>query len=69
MLNIGYRPTVGGDHKTVEVNIFDFDQTIYEEPIRVYFIKQIRQELKFADLEQLKQQLYHDREVAKKILT
>jgi riboflavin kinase/FMN adenylyltransferase len=64
MLYIGQRPTVGGVHQTIEVNIFDFDKTIYGETLSVQFISNIRQDIKFNDLEALKAQLILDREAA-----
>lgn len=68
MLNIGFRPTVNGKAKTIEVNIFDFDKDIYGESISLYFKKKIRDEMKFSDIEALKDQLDKDRSVAKDIL-
>ena len=35
-MNIGIRPTVGGTKKVIEVNIFDFDTSIYGQTIRIY---------------------------------
>lgn len=68
MLNIGHRPTVGGANRTVEVHIFDFNDNLYDTELRVFLIKQIRTELKFNSLEELKQQLYQDKQEAMKIL-
>lgn len=68
MLYIGYRPTVGGLHKSIEVNIFDFDKDIYGETLTVQFHKLIRTDSKFKDLEALKQQLMRDKEVALEVL-
>lgn len=62
MLYIGDRPTV--DKKTnitIEVNIFDFDQDIYEEIITVEFVDFIRHDVKFDSLEGLKDQLRKDK--------
>jgi len=52
MLNIGYRPTVNGQAKnrTIEVNIFDFQNNIYGKTLKVSFVKLIRRELKFEKL-------------------
>ena len=60
MLNIGHRPTVGGDDKTVEVHIFDFSDDIYDSEISLEFIDMIRKEEKFESVEQLKAQLQQD---------
>ncbi|MCD6065709.1 MAG: riboflavin kinase/FMN adenylyltransferase [Bacteroidetes bacterium] len=62
MLNIGTNPTTDTDNKIkIEVNIFDFDKTIYGENIRINFVKRLRDEVKFANLEELKNQLYLDK--------
>ena len=68
MLNIGYRPTVGGKIKTIEVNIFDFDQEIYGDSISLYFKSKIRDEVKFQDVEALKTQLAEDKKKALSLL-
>lgn len=68
MLNIGQRPTVGGQNRTVEVHVFNFDENIYGKRMTIYLIKQIRTELKFGSLEMLKGQLHQDKESAIAIL-
>lgn len=69
MLSIGIRPTIGDSERTIEVNIFDFDEQIYEQELKLYFIKKYRDEKKFANLEELKNQLQKDWEQAKHILS
>lgn len=70
MLNIGYRPTISKDqHKTIEVNIFDFDSSIYGSTISIQFVSRIRNEMKFDGIEALKRQLEQDRDDAKQILS
>ena len=61
MLNIGNRPTLKGINKTVEVNLFDFADDLYDKRVTVYFKEYLRPEEKFANLEALKQQLRQDR--------
>ncbi|HAH25897.1 MAG TPA: riboflavin biosynthesis protein RibF [Prolixibacteraceae bacterium] len=63
MLNIGSRPTVNhnADHRTVEVNIFNFDADIYGAAIEVIFYKKLREEQKFPSLDALKEQLAQDK--------
>ena len=68
MMNIGNRPTVSGDHLTLEVNIFDFNQDIYKKKLTVEFVQFIRKEQKFESLEFLKMQLHQDKSLAFKIL-
>lgn len=62
MLNAGLNPTTDNDDALkVEVNIFDFDREIYGETIRVEFVRRLRDEEKFANLEELKQALHADK--------
>lgn len=60
MGNVGVRPTVNNSDLTIEVNIFDFDKEIYDEEITIYFVDRIRDEVKFDDLDGLKEQLGKD---------
>lgn len=62
MLNIGIRPTVNynADHKSIEVHIFNFDADIYNSGITLFFVEKIRDERKFAGIEELKDQLIKD---------
>ena len=63
--NVGYNPTVSGDHKTVETNLFDFDESIYGEEITTYFFKWIRDERKFGSVEELSKQILRDAQSSK----
>ena len=62
MTNIGLRPTVGGSSTTVETHILDFDEDIYGLPLRVTFLRRLRDEVHFPSLEALKDQLEKDRD-------
>lgn len=69
MLNIGTRPTLdNGDARSIEVNIFDFDQNIYEQEITLQFLRFIRHERKFNDLARLQAQLAEDESVCRSII-
>ncbi|MFL5730128.1 MAG: bifunctional riboflavin kinase/FAD synthetase [Cytophagaceae bacterium] len=68
MMNIGQRPTVNGHRRKIEVNIFNFDRDIYREELVVHFIERLRDEVKFPDLEALKNQLYKDKELSESVL-
>ncbi len=68
MMNIGIRPTVDGQKKVIEVNIFNFDQDIYEQYITVLVYEFIRGEVKFDGLDALKNQLHQDKITASAIL-
>ena len=61
MLNIGYRPTVDGTKKVIEVNIFNFGRSIYGRTLRVFVKKFLRAEQRFSGLDELKAQLGADR--------
>ena len=62
MTNIGYNPTTDLDRQIkIEVNIFDFDQDIYGVTLKIIFLKRLRDEEKFENLEILIQHLYLDR--------
>ncbi len=69
MMNIGYRPTVSGKGRTLEVNIFDLNKDLYGAFVTVFFVALIRKEKKFAGVEQLQQQLEKDRQAAIQILS
>ena len=63
-MNIGMRPTVDGRERTVEVNIFDFNEDLYRRELRVMVRKWLRGEQKFDGLEGLQAQLAIDRQHA-----
>ncbi|MFK5877979.1 MAG: bifunctional riboflavin kinase/FAD synthetase [Flavobacteriaceae bacterium] len=64
MLNIGNRPTVKGKHQTIEVNFFDFNADLYGKTIQIELLKFLRDEQKFASLDDLKMQLQKDKVIA-----
>jgi len=69
MLYIGDRPTLeDGNHTTIEVNIFDFNQTIYGKKLKLELVDYIRGDKKLEGLEALKQQLALDKEQTLAIL-
>jgi len=67
--SVGTRPTIGGGLPLLEVLIFDFDRDIYGRYITVHFVKRLREERHFADLELLKRQMRVDVEAARAALT
>lgn len=68
ILNIGVRPTVDGLNFQVEAHLFNFDEDVYGREIEIFFIKKIRDERKFADIESLVEQIGQDVEIAQSIL-
>ena len=69
MMNIGTRPTINGINQTQEVHLFNFNENIYGEYLRVHFLKKIRDEKKFNSIEDLKNQLNQDRDNCKRSLS
>lgn len=61
MLNSGVRPTVDGTTHAVEVHLFDFDEDIYDQSIKIAFVDKLRDETKFDGLEALTNQLQKDK--------
>lgn len=69
MMNIGTRPTVSNaDHRSIEVHILEFEGDLYHKPIEIEFVKKIRQEQRFASIDELQAQLEKDRQTVKAIL-
>lgn len=70
MLSIGYRPTLNnGTDRSIEVHIFDFNEDIYNQPMRISFVRRTRSELKFDSIEELVEQLHKDAIEATAILS
>ncbi len=57
--NIGNRPTID-DLKTIEVNIIDFDEDIYDQEIEIDLIMKLRDIKKFDNLNEVKKQVDKD---------
>lgn len=69
VLSIGVRPTFDdGGRRTIEVHILGFDGDLYGRTLRVDFVKRLRDEMRFADVEQLVEQIRADIEQARMIL-
>ena len=66
--NVGVRPTVKGDHVTVEPWILDFAGDLYGKRVKLEFCKFLRPEQRFPSLEALKQQIQKDAERTKTLL-
>lgn len=69
MLSVGTNPTVGGTEKTVEVYIFDFNDTIYDEEITVRFLTKIRDEEHFGSIDLLIEALKNDEVFSRNFLS
>lgn len=64
MLNIGKRPTVDEQSadRSIEVHLLDFDGKLYGKRLTLSFVSRLRNEMRFSDLDGLKNQLIKDRE-------
>ena len=69
MVNIGFRPTVKGNNRRIELHIFDFNNNIYGKDLRIIFISKIRDEIKFNNIKDLKKQLQKDKIESIKLLS
>jgi len=68
MMSIGFRPTVDGKKRVVEVNLFDFAEEIYGQTLTVYVKKYLREEIKFDSLDKLVKQIDQDKVESLKVL-
>ena len=68
MMNIGNRPTVNGNHQTIEVHFFDFNEDLYHKSLTVELIYFLRDEHKFDSLDSLVLQLKEDENMARAYL-
>jgi riboflavin kinase/FMN adenylyltransferase len=64
MMNIGTNPTVGGKTRSIEVHFFDYNKDIYGKEFKIEFLKRLRNEQKFKNLDALKSQLAKDKYAA-----
>lgn len=61
MTSVGYNITIGRPEQIfIESHIFDFEQDIYDQPIKIKWYKYTRGEIKFKNLDELKKQLEKD---------
>ncbi len=68
MLYIGHRPTIQGTSRNIEVNIFDFDQNIYGDELRVDLLARTRGDMTLDSLEALAAQLKEDKKEVSALL-
>lgn len=64
MMNIGFNPTVNGESKSIEIHFFDFDKDLYSKKMQIQLLDRIRDEVKFENVEKLKEQLLKDKAFA-----
>jgi riboflavin kinase/FMN adenylyltransferase len=64
--NLGYRPTFNQKKILLEVHLFNFSGNLYNKYLSVEFLKFIREEKKFKNINKLKSQIKLDLKIAKK---
>lgn len=69
MMNIGTNPTVGGTHKTIETHFFDLDKDLYGTRLTVELLTRIRDEKKFASVQELKDAMKQDERFSRQFIT
>ncbi len=69
MMNIGNRPTIGGNHQTIEVHFFDFNANLYQQQLTIELLYFLRDEQKFDSIEHLILQLKKDEQTARDFIT
>ena len=69
MMNIGYRPTVGGSGRTIEVHLLDFEGDLYGVRMRIDVLARLRDEIKFDSTDSLSEQLRKDEALTRSILS
>ena len=69
MAYIGSRPTINGISRNIEINIFDFNEEIYNQQVTLYFYNYVRGDVKFTGLDDLKIQLAKDKIDVQGLLT
>ena len=65
--NVGYNPTFGNQALSVEAHLFDVDADLYGATVRVEFLHRIRDERKFASVEELAAQIASDAQEARTV--
>lgn len=68
MMNIGNRPTFDGNHQTIEVHFFDFNQDLYGQYLTIALVYFLRDEQKFETINKLINQLKKDEKTSRAYL-
>lgn len=69
MANIGYKPTMDGKNRGIEVHIHNFSGDLYNKKLKVEFIDRIRDEKQFDSVEKLVSQIELDRKMSIELLS
>jgi riboflavin kinase / FMN adenylyltransferase len=63
--NLGVKPTLGNEERSLEVYLLDFNEDIYGQEMEVSFLRWVRDERKFSGLDELKAQIARDVEAVR----
>ena len=66
--NLGYNPTFGLTARSLEAHIFDFDRDLYGQRVEIDFVRRLRGETKFPDVQALREQIGRDAAAARRVL-
>ena len=67
MSNVGVRPSVDGKCRLLETHIFDFEGDLYGRRLEVRLVRKVRDEQRFASVDELKEQLHNDFELIRSL--
>ena len=67
--SIGVRPTFGGGERLVESYVLDFDGDLYGHEVALKFVRRLRGEMKFDGADPLIEQMKHDVEETRSVLS
>ena len=65
IMNIGFRPTVGGKGQTIEIHLLDFKEDLYGSNMQIEVLKRLRDEKKFESIQELAEQISKDEKSAR----
>ena len=68
MMYIGMKPTLNIKKQSIEVNFFNFKKDLYGKVLKVYVLQFIRNEVKFNNLDDLKNQIKIDKETCSTLI-
>ncbi len=60
LTNVGFKPTVSGNHLSVEIHLLHFSGNLYGQELIISFLQRIRDERVFKDTNELKEQIARD---------
>jgi riboflavin kinase / FMN adenylyltransferase len=66
--NVGTNPTFGANERTIEAFLLDYRDNLYEHEVKIDFVRKVRDEIKFDNVEDLKKQIASDITAARSIL-